>query len=254
MAIEAAPEVRRASEAWDAMTCADCEKDSLVYADRMKRLEAVYDAARAWLMAGGGTAEESDALDVMVAALEDLQVLGYDSVAHLKPLAKRPRAPVSPMLPGTPLKCARCGAPEFRVSGAYCSIRCADLAEVEEERDAAKRGWDVALAATHDLALHVAEVLTAERDEARAERDHYVKAYRTEHLQWSRISGMLCDAGDVPVDPQPEAVAILIAQRDEARAEVERLRAALVKIETADTSNGRWAGVLARRALGRPRQ
>ena len=49
------------------------------------------------------------------------------------------------------------------------------------------------------------------------ERDHYVEAYRADHLNWSRISGILCDAGDVNTDPQPEGVAALVVQRDDAR-------------------------------------
>jgi hypothetical protein len=39
-----------------------------------------------------------------------------------------------------------------------------------------------------------------------------------EHVTLQRISGILCDAGDVVVEPYPEAVAEVVRQRDEARA------------------------------------
>ena len=37
----------------------------------------------------------------------------------------------------------------------------------------------------------------------------------------SEISGILCDAGDVPVEPYPEAVRTLVRQRDSARADLQ---------------------------------
>ena len=48
------------------------------------------------------------------------------------------------------------------------AVRRKAVAELEAERDAAKRGWDGALAATHDFARQVTEMMR-ERDEARAE-------------------------------------------------------------------------------------
>ena len=39
-----------------------------------------------------------------------------------------------------------------------------------------------------------------------------------EHVTLQRISGILCDAGDVVVEPYPEAVAEVVRQRDKARA------------------------------------
>lgn len=83
-----------------------------------------------------------------------------------------------------------------------------------------------------------------QRDEARAERDGWMETARSFHAgeqafaQWLREAGehlrpevTICDdgtdAGEVLIAKVPECVAALKTERDEARAEAERLREAL---------------------------
>jgi len=89
------------------------------------------------------------------------------------------------------------------------AVRRKAVAELEAERDAAKRGWDGALAATHDFARQVTEMMR-ERDEARAEVERQARLI-------DDLNALLL----------PGTLHRCMAERDEARAEVERLRAAL---------------------------
>jgi hypothetical protein len=119
------------------------------------------------------------------------------------------------------------------------------VARLTRERDAAKRGWDGALAATHDLARQVADMMR-EREAARLEAaaDHEVKrdwvavattAVRerdearaallnddaaTRLVDALALTGKALAERDVGRIQRAEAE----RERDEARAEVEQLR------------------------------
>lgn len=85
----------------------------------------------------------------------------------------------------------------------------ADLERVASERDEARE--------RHGLACGEAEIerLTRERDEARRDRDTWEQMCSKLRVQESRISGTLCDAGDVRMGSLVGAVEYVV--RDRAR-------------------------------------
>lgn len=82
------------------------------------------------------------------------------------------------------------------------------------------------LEATNDDVAWLDAPLTPEERAAFEQADATLDAELTkrEHVALMRISGILCDAGDVVVEPYPEAVAELVRQRDVARAELAAAR------------------------------
>jgi hypothetical protein len=76
----------------------------------------------------------------------------------------------------------------------------------------------------HHIPEYCRDALKIQRDAARGERDEAVKRggvldllLYENHAMLALISGALCDAKDVPVEPYDEAVRELVRQRDEAR-------------------------------------
>ncbi len=99
----------------------------------------------------------------------------------------------------------------------------AECTRLEGERklacDRAEKA-EKALAKAHEdvfaaVQEHLRRALVAEKRllETLAECDEL----RRSHIQLMRVSGALCDAGDVPVEPYDQAVRLLTKQRDEAR-------------------------------------